>query len=225
MAGSPRSRRISVGSLRDRLRSGPAPRSPRSRSRSGTPAPVRRARRAGRPSRGGSCGRPAGARAGRSSAAAPESWKPTRSAPSRPSRIWRRHGQLGEQLGRRERDVQVEPDAQVGSQLAQHRRDQLELVVLHPDDGVLGGVLRGRVGEALVDRDVGLPPLAVEGRLGHQVVVERPEGGVGEALVELVVLLLATSSPGPGSGRRPRRARGPPRCRRATRSRRRCWLA
>ncbi len=86
--------------------------------------------------------------------------------------------------------MQVEADPQVGPQLAQHRRDQLELVVLHPDDRVLGGELRGRVGESLVDRDVGLPPLAVEGRLRDEVVVERPQGGVGEALVELVVLLL-----------------------------------
>ena len=115
----------------------------------------------------------------------PESWKPTRSAPSRPSRIWRRHGSWREQLGRRERDVQVEADPQVGAQLAQHRRDQLELVVLHPDDRALGGELRGRVGEPLVDRDVGVPPLAVELRLGDEVVVERPQGGVGEALVEL----------------------------------------
>ena len=96
--------------------------------------------------------------------------------------------QLGEQLGRRERDVEVEADAQVGPLLAQHLRHQLELVVLHPDGGALGGDLGGPVGEALVDRDVGVPPLAVELRLGDDVVVERPEGAVGEALVELLDL-------------------------------------
>ena len=106
--------------------------------------------------------------------------------------------QLAEQLGRRERDVQVEADPQVGAQLAQHRGHQLELVVLHPHDRALGGVLRGGVGEALVDRHVGVPPLAVELRLGHEVVVERPEGGVGEALVELLDLLLAEARPAPG---------------------------
>ena len=60
--------------------------------------------------------------------------------------------QLLEELGRRERDVQVEADPQVGAQVAQHLRHQLELVVLHPDRGALGGHLGGLLGEALVDR-------------------------------------------------------------------------
>ena len=51
--------------------------------------------------------------------------------------------QLLEQLGRRERDVQEEPDPQVGPQLAQHRRHQLHLVVVHPHRRVLGGDLGG----------------------------------------------------------------------------------
>ena len=59
--------------------------------------------------------------------------------------------QLLEQLGRRERDVQEEPDPQVGAQLAQHRRHQLQLVVVHPDRGVLGGDLGGLLGEPPVD--------------------------------------------------------------------------
>ena len=97
--------------------------------------------------------------------------------------------QLLEQLGRRERDVQVEADPQVGPELAQHLRDQLHLVVVHPHQGALVGQLGGLVGEPLVDLDVGVPPLAVELRLGHQVVVERPQGGVGEALVVALDLL------------------------------------
>ena len=48
---------------------------------------------------------------------------------------------LHEQLDRRERDVQEEADPQVGAQLAEHRRHQLELVVLHPDGRALGGHL------------------------------------------------------------------------------------
>ena len=91
--------------------------------------------------------------------------------------------QLLEQLGRRERDVQVEADPQVGAQLAQHPRHQLQLVVVDPDRRVLGGLVRGRRGEPLVDLDVALPPLPVELRLGDEVVVERPQRGVGEALV------------------------------------------
>ena len=53
-------------------------------------------------------------------------------------------GQLLEQLGRRERDVQEEADPQVGTELAQHLGNQLELVVLHPDQPTLVGHPRRR---------------------------------------------------------------------------------
>ena len=43
--------------------------------------------------------------------------------------------QLGEDFRRRERDVVEEPDLQVRPGLAEHLRDELELVVLHPDGG------------------------------------------------------------------------------------------
>ena len=141
-------------------------------------APVGR----GRPGRGGSCGRRAGGPGARSSAAPPGSWKPTRSAPSSPSRSCRRQGSCWKARPG-ERDVQEEADPQVGPQLAQHLRDQLELVVVHPDRGVLGRPLGGVLGEAPVDRDVGVPPLAVELRLGDQVVVERPERAAHNATV------------------------------------------
>ena len=140
-------------------------------------------------------------------AAAPGSWKPIRSAPSSPSRICAAPRQLGEELGRREGDVEVEPDAQVGPRGAQHLRHQLELVVLHPHGGALGRHLGGPVGEALVDRDVGVPPLAVELRLGDHVVVERPQRAVGEALVELLDLLGAHRHRDEGEPVHPRTAR------------------
>ena len=114
--------------------------------------------------------------------------------------------QLLEQLGGRERDVQEEADAHVGAELAQHRRDQLHLVVVHPHGGVLGGHLGGLVGEPLVDPDVGVPPLAVELRLGDDVVVERPQRGVGEPLVELLDLVSALS--GTGTSDRPSSTNG-----------------
>jgi hypothetical protein len=84
--------------------------------------------------------------------------------------------------------VQEEADLEVGPLLAQHRRDELELVVLHPHRRALGGDLGRRVGEPLVDLHVGVPPVAVEGGLRHDVVVERPEGAVGEALVVVLDL-------------------------------------
>ena len=48
-------------------------------------------------------------------------------------------GQLLEQLGGGERDVQEEADPQVGSELTQHLRHELELVVLDPDLTALVG--------------------------------------------------------------------------------------
>ena len=44
---------------------------------------------------------------------------------------------LHEQLDRRERNVEEEADPQVGSPGAQHRRHELQLVVVHPDSGAL----------------------------------------------------------------------------------------
>ena len=96
--------------------------------------------------------------------------------------------QLLEELGRREGDVQEEADPQVRAQLAQHRRHQLHLVVVHPHGRALGGGLGRPLGEPPVDRGVGVPPLAVELRLGDDVVVERPQGRVGEALVVVLDL-------------------------------------
>ena len=96
--------------------------------------------------------------------------------------------ELHEQLGGRERDVQEEPDAQVGPQLPQRGGEQLQLVVLDPDRGVPAGDLGHHLGESLVDADVGLPPVPVErGRRDH-VVVQRPERAVGEALVVVLDL-------------------------------------
>ena len=92
---------------------------------------------------------------------------------------------LHEQLDRRERDVQEESDGQIGPQHPQHLRHQLQLVVLHPHRRALGGRARGGLGEAPVDVDVAVPPLAVVDRLDDDVVVERPQRGVGEALVVL----------------------------------------
>ncbi|BCB83954.1 hypothetical protein Psuf_012670 [Phytohabitans suffuscus] len=81
--------------------------------------------------------------------------------------------------------MQEEPDQQVGPQLAEHARDELEMIVLHPHDRAGLRDLRGRLGEALVDPLVRLPPAAVVDGLLDRVVVEGPEGGVGEAFVVL----------------------------------------
>ncbi len=92
-------------------------------------------------------------------------------------------GQLGKDLRRRKGYVVEEPDPQVRPALPQIPGNQLQLVVLHPDRGALGSGLGRGLRETLVDGAVGIPPRAVELRWRNHVVVERPERGVGEALV------------------------------------------
>ena len=84
--------------------------------------------------------------------------------------------------------MQEEADAEVGPQRAQHRRHEVQLVVVDPHGRVLRGHRRGEVGEALVRLDVALPPLAAELGRAHRVVVERPQRAVREALVEALDL-------------------------------------
>mgnify|MGYP003580577699 CR=1 FL=1 len=60
--------------------------------------------------------------------------------------------------------------------------------MLDPHGGALVGDAGRAFGEALVDVDVGVPPLAVELRRCDDVVVERPQGAVGEAFVVLLDL-------------------------------------
>jgi hypothetical protein len=92
-------------------------------------------------------------------------------------------GQLGEDAVRREGNVVEEADHEVGARVAEHPRHQLELVVVHPHGGAgrCGG--GGGLREPAVDLDVRLPPLAVVAGRRDDVVVQRPQGVVGEALV------------------------------------------
>lgn len=98
-------------------------------------------------------------------------------------------GQLHEQFARGERDVQEEADVDVGAQFAQHLWDELELVVVHPHRAAGRDVLGHGRGETHVDRAVRVPPRAVERGRADGVVIERPDRGVGEPEIELLVLL------------------------------------
>ena len=60
--------------------------------------------------------------------------------------------QPGEQLERRERDVEEESDRQVGPPFAEHRRHQLQVVVVDPHGGVRRRHVGQLRGEPLVDR-------------------------------------------------------------------------
>ncbi len=86
--------------------------------------------------------------------------------------------------------MQVEADGEPWHLLAQHRRHELELVVLHPGDLVLGEGAQRRLGIDPVHLDVRPPPVPVVLGRDQLVVVQRPQGAVAEALVELVDLLL-----------------------------------
>ena len=117
------------------------------------------------------------------------SWNPRRSAPEETGQDLAAPRQLHEQFARWERDVQEEPDVDVGAELAQHLGDQLELIVVDPHGAAGRDVLGDGRREAHVDFAVGVPPGAVERRRADRVVIERPDRGVGEAEVELLVLL------------------------------------
>ena len=98
-------------------------------------------------------------------------------------------GQQPVHLGRRERDVQEEPDRQPGLPRAQHRRDEHEVEVVHPYARVRLAVLDDRVGEALVDLDVACPRLRRDAQPVGEVVEERPEGVVADLAVEVLLFL------------------------------------
>src|SRR5664280_240002 len=85
--------------------------------------------------------------------------------------------------------MQEEPDEYIGTERSQHLRDQLELVVMDPDRAAGGDILRDRHREAHIHFAIRVPPGAVIRRGANGVVVQRPNRGVGEAEVELLVLL------------------------------------
>ena len=116
---------------------------------------------------------------------------------------------LGEDLVAGERDVVEEADPDVVALLAQHPRHQLELVVVHPHGRPRRRLFRRGLREAAVDRHVRLPPPAVELGRRDDVVVERPQRGVAEALVEVPDLGLGQAQRRPGAGRPPRTPPGP----------------
>ena len=88
-----------------------------------------------------------------------------------------------------EGDVEEEPDPQVGPATSQQLGHQLELVVVDPHRGPDRRVARRDLGEAIIDGDVRLPPTALEAGRADRVVVEGPQGGIGEAEVEVLVLV------------------------------------
>ncbi len=116
-------------------------------------------------------------------------WKPTRSHAGQTGGDLGAPRQTHEQLHRRERDVEEEADDEVGSLVAQHLGHELQVVVVDPHDRPVWCDLGEGVGEALVDALVGVPVLAVVGRVAQGVVVQRPQCVVGEPLVVVLDLV------------------------------------
>ena len=108
--------------------------------------------------------------------------------------------QRGEDLGRREGDVQEEAHVPVPAGLPHLLAHQQEMVVVHPDGVVLAGELREQPGEAAVDLLVGLELGFVEMGEVDAVVEDRPERAVGVA--EIVALVFGLRSGRRGRSRR-----------------------
>ena len=81
--------------------------------------------------------------------------------------------------------MQEKAYARVRQPLAQHARQQHELVVVHPDQIVRAGVLDHGVAEPAVGFDVGLPALGREAQTRRQVMKQRPDGLVRISFVEI----------------------------------------
>ena len=79
--------------------------------------------------------------------------------------------------------MQEEADGEIRALAAQHRRHELEVVVVDPDNRVSGCDVGQCHGKALVDVAIGVPLQAVVGRLPKGIVIQRPEPVVGESFV------------------------------------------
>ena len=92
-------------------------------------------------------------------------------------------GQQPEELVRWEGNVQKEANLRVGQLLADHAGQQHQLIVVDPDAVVWFDYLEQGVAEAPVDPHVGLPEILVVYRVVGEIVEQRPDGVVREAVV------------------------------------------
>jgi hypothetical protein len=99
-------------------------------------------------------------------------------------------GQDAEHLRRRKRDVEEEPDARIREPFAQQGGEEHQLIVVDPDRVARRVGACHRIGEHLVHFAIGVPTDGVYGHAIDEVVQQRPEHAVREAVVEAVDLLL-----------------------------------
>jgi hypothetical protein len=106
-----------------------------------------------------------------------------------------RPGQDAPLLRRGPRNVEEEADGRLGQPLAQHCRHQHQVIVVHPDGGVFVRRAGRSLGEPAVHRQVIVPERVLDVHLLVEVVTERPEHPVGEAVVVVADLALAERQP------------------------------
>ena len=85
--------------------------------------------------------------------------------------------------------MQEKPDGHIWAQLPQHPGHQLQLVILHPHRCTFRCGVGSSARKLLIHRAVTLPPLTVVLRRDNQVVVQRPQRGVGKPLVEVLEVI------------------------------------
>ena len=98
--------------------------------------------------------------------------------------------QLPEQIGGGKRNMQEKPNGQIGSQLPKHAGHELQLIILHPHGGIGGGNLGRGFRKLPIHPLVGVPPIAVIPGGHNQIMVQRPQGGISEPLVKLLIVRL-----------------------------------
>jgi hypothetical protein len=99
-----------------------------------------------------------------------------------------------EQLRRRPRYVQEESDRCIGAAATQHLREEHQVIVLNPQQSVRRAAQTQPCRlprEPLVDDPVVLPPRSIEGGGLDEIVEQRPDRAIGEAVVERVHLSAA----------------------------------
>ena len=99
-------------------------------------------------------------------------------------------GQDAEKLGRREGRVEEEADFGLGEALAQHFRQQEQVVIVYPDQLVAAHLLGHCIAEQAVDLDVGFPLVVVVDHVRLEEMAQRPQRAVAESVVIALHLLV-----------------------------------
>src|SRR5262249_50999048 len=93
-------------------------------------------------------------------------------------------GQDWKNFRRREGNVEEKSNRSVGKPIAQHLREQHQMVVVHPDEIIVVVALDDGFAEDVIRLHICVPTLGVKLQLGGEVVKNRPKGLIGIPFVE-----------------------------------------